>query len=238
MRAAVTLAPNEMSVRSVDEPVPGPNGRDRAPGARRRVRVGHPLLLGSPRHHSQRVFALPAYSGPRVCGDGGIGRRATPPVKIEIGARVAVWPLAVVRPLLSVSCRSAERLRRFRAHRHPQGRRLWRTSCVCRSTRRSQWATFRPRSERFVEPMAVAVHGVARGAVSRRAGGRTRRRPDRPGGEPGRTGPRGAGAARRAHRFAPAARPRSRRGTRARRRRLRTSSPAFSSGRAGRALRW
>jgi 2-desacetyl-2-hydroxyethyl bacteriochlorophyllide A dehydrogenase len=163
MRAAVTVAPNEMSVRSVEEPVPGPNDVIVRPEL-----VG---VCGSDIHFfSGHLDITPKGSSlyPRIQGHEfagtveSAGRDAAG--QIEIGARVAVWPLA--------SC----------------GR------CYpCRVGRRSVCDDFEligihrdggladlvrvPIDQTFpvgdlaaalaalVEPMAVAVHGVARGAV-------------------------------------------------------------------------
>ncbi len=164
MRAAVTLAPNEMAVGSVDDPVPGPEDVIVRPEL-----VG---VCGSDIHfYSGHLRIAPKGPSlyPRIQGHEfagiveSVGSKAAG--KVEIGARVSVWPLA--------SC----------------GR------CYpCRIGRRSVCDNFEligihtdgalaelvrvPIDQTFgvgdlpaalgafVEPMAVAVHGVARGGVA------------------------------------------------------------------------
>lgn len=164
MKAVITLAPNQMILNSVDDPVPGPTDVIVRPEL-----VG---LCGSDIHFfSGHLKIAPKGSSlyPRIQGHEfagtveSVGPQAVG--KVEIGARVAAWPLSSCGQCYP--CRIGRRsvcddLELIGIHND---------GALAELVRVPVDQTF-PVGDlpaavgAFVEPMAVAVHGVNRGAVS------------------------------------------------------------------------
>ena len=153
-----------MSVRSDRGADARSEQRDRAAaGARRRVRVGHPFLLGSPRHHSQGSSLYPRIQGHEFAGTvESTGH--TPPVRSRsaLGWQSGRSPRAAAAMRVAPVDGACATISSSSASTGTAG---WRTSSVCRSTRPFGRGDLPATLAALVEPMAVAVHGVAHGAV-------------------------------------------------------------------------
>jgi L-gulonate 5-dehydrogenase len=164
VQAAVTLAPNEMSVISVAEPVPGPDDVIVRPelvgvcGSDIHFFLGH--LDIAPKGPS----LYPRIQGHEFAGIvESVGREAAN--QVEIGARVTAWPLA------SCGCCYPCRIGRRSVCDDFELIGIHSDGALAELVRVPIDQTFAvgdlPAAlGAFVEPMAVAVHGVARGAVT------------------------------------------------------------------------